>query len=211
MKYILGKKLGMSQTFDEGGNVVPVTLIEAGPCVITQIRNETKDGYDAVQLGFGRKKNISKPLQGHFKKSGNFRWVREFRIKDRETETGGEDTRAGIKVGDAITARVFKEGDIVNVSGVSKGKGFQGVVKRHGFHGSPASHGTKHTLRAPGSIGSSFPEHVFKGMRMGGRMGGESVTVKNLKVVKVDSENNLIAIEGAVPGNRNTLVEIRSN
>lgn len=204
-KFLLGTKIGMSQAFDDKGNVVPVTVIEAGPCVITQVKTRENDGYEAVQLGFGDKKKLSKPLEGHFKKLGRFRYVREFRIR--------ENPNVKIQIpntGDKIDVSIFEEGEKVKVSGVSKGKGFQGVVKRHGFHGAPASHGTKHNLRAPGSIGSSFPEKVFKGMRMAGRMGSERVSVKNLRVVKVDPEHNLIAVKGAIPGSRGTLVEIRS-
>lgn len=215
MKFLLGIKLGMSQVFTDDGKVIPVTVIEAGPCVVSQIKTKDKDGYEAVQLGFGNKKKISKPLKGHFKNLGNFRYIREYRIQkipNSKFPVKGEvrQGRQIPKLGDKIDVGVFEEGDKVKVSGISKGKGFQGVVKRWGFHGAPASHGTKHNLRAPGSIGSSFPEKVFKGLKMAGRMGGERVSVKNLKVVKVDPENNLIAVKGAIPGSRGTLVEIRS-
>ncbi len=212
MKFILGKKLGMSQVFSEDGRAVPVTVIEAGPCVVTQVRTQEKDGYDAIQIGLGVKKKVSKPLEGHFKELEKFRWVREFRISV-ESEKGKKEEKQGgkdLKRGDKIDVSVFEEGEKVKVSGISKGKGFQGVVKRHGFHGGPASHGQKHTLRAPGSIGSAFPEKVFKGMKMAGRMGSERVSTKNLRVVKIDPENNLIAVGGAVPGNRGSLIEIRS-
>jgi len=199
----------MSQVFDENGRVIPVTLVEAGPCFITQIKTKEKDGYEAIQVGFGKKKlkNISKSLKGHLEKSqisnlksqnSGTRYLREFRIEKPE-----------LKLGDEITVDVFKEGDEVKVSGISKGKGFQGVVKRHGFKGGPASHGTKHTLRAPGSIGSSFPERVWKGKKMAGRMGSDRVTIKGLKIIKVNKENNLLAIKGAVPGRKGTLLEVR--
>lgn len=218
-KFILGKKLGMSQVFAEDGRAVPVTVIEAGPCVVIQVRTQEKDGYDAIQIGLGVKRKVSKPLEGHFKGLEKFRWTREFKIsaeggsvsagKNKEKKGKKEDEK-GFKRGDKIDVSVFEEGEKVKVSGISKGKGFQGVVKRHGFHGGPASHGQKHTLRAPGSIGSAFPEKVFKGMRMAGRMGSERVSTKNLQVVKIDPENNLIAVKGAVPGNRGSLIEIRS-
>lgn len=197
MKFILGLKLEMSQVFDEKGNVIPVTLIEAGPCEVTQIKTKEKDGYTAVQVGFKKIekiKKIKKPLQ---KKP--FRYLQEFRNKIEE-----------FKVGQKINVSVFKEGDMVLVSGFSKGKGFQGVVKRWKFAGRPATHGTKHELRTPGSTGSRFPQRVIKGKKMPGRMGFERITVKNLKVVKVDSENNILAVKGAVPGRRGSFLEIRS-
>ena len=195
MKFILGKKLKMTQIFDKEGRVIPVTLIKSGPCKILQIKTKEKDGYSAVQVGFEKlkEKKVKKP-----QKNKPFRYIREFRIKDdKEFEVGKE-----------INVDIFEKGDIVNVSGISKGKGFQGVVKRHGFKGGPATHGTKHTLRAPGSIGSAFPERVWKGKKMAGRMGGNKVTIKNLQIVEVDKENNLLAIKGAIPGRKGTLVEI---
>jgi len=195
-KFILAKKLEMSQVFDENNRVMPVTLLEATPCTITQVRTMENDGYEAVQLGFGESKKINKPLKGHLKDLGNFKYSREF--KD------GHD----LKIGDKIDVSIFKEGDKVMAIGVSKGKGFAGVVKRHGFRGGPASHGNKHSLRAPGSIGSSFPERVIKGKKMAGRMGCDTVTVKNLKVIRVNTDNNLIALKGAVPGPRNSLIKI---
>lgn len=223
MEFILGKKIGMSQIFDKDGNVVPVTVIEAGPCFITQIKTKEKDGYSAVQIGFGDKKKLTKPLQGHLKRivspsfartsisagksadkqelTMNFRWLKEFKIEN------GKD----FKEGDKVMVDNFKEGDSVKISGIAKSKGFQGVVKRHHFRGFPASHGTKHGLRTSGSIGSSFPQRVFKGLRMAGRMGGGRITVKNLEVAKVDVENNLLAVKGAVPGKKGTFLEIRKN
>ena len=203
MKFILGLKLGMSQIFDEKGKVVPVTLIEAGPCIVTQIKTKEKDGYWAVQIGFGEAKKVTKAIAGHLKKLGKLLFLREFRNKEPKIDD------KELKRGDRIDVSVFQEGDKVKVSGLSKGKGFAGVVKRWHFHGRPATHGTKHELRTPGSVGSSFPERVIKGKKMPGRMGFERVTVRNLKVVKVDKENNLLAIKGAVPGAKGTLLEIR--
>ena len=196
MKFILGKKLGMSQIFDEKGNVIPVTLIEAGPCEILQLKTKQKDGYEAIQIGFEKitkKKKIKKPL-----KNKPFRWLCEFKNNIKE-----------YKVGQKIDASIFKEGDKVSISGISKGKGFAGAVKRWGFSGRGASHGVKHEARTLGSVGSSFPERVIKGKKMPGRMGSERVTVKNLKIVKIDKENNLMAVKGAVPGRRGTFLEIR--
>lgn len=198
-KFILGQKIGMSQIFDKEGKVIPVSVIEAGPCVVIQIKSSENDGYQAVQIGFGTRKKISKPMAGHLKNLGKFRHLREFKGV------------ADLKVGDKIEVGIFQEGDRVKVSGVSKGKGFQGVVKRHGFSGGMASHGNKDRLRAPGSIGTSFPEHVRKGRRMAGRMGFDRVSVKDVKIVKVDQENNILAVKGAVPGRRGTLLEILSH
>jgi large subunit ribosomal protein L3 len=199
MKAILGEKIGMSQIFDTEGNVIPVTLVRVTPNTVVQTRTKEKDGYEAVQVGAGERKvkNIKKPQQGHFKDLGNFRHVKEFRGINAD-------------VGSKIDASVFQEGDIVKVTGISKAKGFQGVVKRHGFHGAPATHGTKHAHREPGSIGATWPQRVIKGMRMAGRMGGVQITTKGLKVAKVDAENNLIAIKGAVPGKPGTLLKIIS-
>lgn len=194
MKFILGLKLEMSQIFDEKGNVVPVTLIEAGPCQVTQLKTKEPDGYQAVQVGFKKiekKKKIKKPMKGK-----PFRFLREF--KDGK-----------YKVGDMIDVSIFQEGDKIKVSGISKGKGFQGGVKRWGFSGRNATHGVKHEHRTLGSVGSSFPERVIKGRKMPGRMGFERVTVKNLDIVKVDKENNLLVVKGAIPGRRGTLLEIR--
>jgi len=194
----------MSQIFDEKGNVIPVTLIEAGPCQVLQVKTEDNDGYEAIQVGFDKitkKKKITKT-----KKKKPFRFIREFSAPGGSAG-GGKNNQ--YKVGDKIDTSVFKEGDIVSVSGTSKGKGFQGAVKRWGFSGRGASHGVKHEARTLGSVGSSFPERVIKGRKMPGRMGFERVTVKNLKVVKVDPGNNLIAVRGAVPGRRGTLLEIR--
>lgn len=200
MKFILGKKLAMTQVF-KGDKSIPVTLIESGLNFVAQVKTKDNDGYNAVQVGFGerKEKNIKKPQRGHLKNLGNLRWLREFRVDGAE-----------LKIGDEVKLNNFAVGDKVNVIAISKGKGFQGVVKRHGFSGGPKSHGQKDRHRAPGSIGSSFPEHVLKGMRMAGRMGGDRVTVKNLEVIEVDIENNLIALKGAVPGRRGTLVMLKS-
>jgi len=199
MKFILGKKLESAQIFGQEGKIIPVTLVLAGPCFVTQIKNKEKDGYQAVQIGFFEKKEkkTNKPERGHLGKNPNLRYLREFRAENPE-----------MKLGDEIKIDIFKEGDKVKVSGTSKGKGFQGVVKRHGFGGGPKSHGQKHRLRAPGSIGATFPERVPKGRRMAGRMGGERTTIKNLEIVKVDVEENILAIKGAIPGNRGALLEI---
>ena len=203
MKFILGLKLGMAQVFDEKGNVIPITLIEAGPCLVTQIKTREKDGYSAVQIGFGEAKKVTKAIAGHLKRLIKLLFLREFRNKEPKIND------KELKRGDKIDVSVFQEGDKVKVSGLSKGKGFAGVVKRWHFRGRPATHGTKHELRTPGSVGTSFPERVIKGKKMAGRMGGERVTVKNLKVVKVNPEKNLLAIKGALPGRRGTLLEIR--
>ncbi len=203
MAGILGLKVGMTQIFDENGLVVPVTVIKAGPCYVTQIKTKEKDGYNAVQLAFydAKEKRVTKPLKGHFEKAGVSpkRFLVEFDF--------GEEH--GLNVGDQVNVDILKEGTQVKVSGTSKGKGFQGVVKRHHFNGGPKTHGQSDRWRAPGSLGqSSYPSRVFKGLRMAGRMGGKRTTLKNVKVVKVDAENNLLFLKGAVPGSRNSLVEI---
>jgi large subunit ribosomal protein L3 len=199
MKFLLGKKIGMTQLFLEG-KMVPVTLVEAEPSQITQVKTKEKDGYSALQLGFEKitkQKKIKKTMKGK-----EFKNLREFRLTVEEM--------GNYKAGDKIETTVFNEGDEVKVAGISKGKGYQGAVKRWGFKGRlSATHGTKHELRTLGSTGSSNPDHVRKGRKMSGRMGAERVTVKNLKIVKIDKENNLIAIKGAVPGRMGTLLEIR--
>jgi len=184
--------------------MVPVTLIEAGTCYITQIKTEEKDGYDSLQIGCFEAKKLTKPEEGHLKKiDKKLRFLRECRVKNKE------DLK-GFKEGDAIDISIFKQGQVVSVSGISKGKGFAGVIKRWGFHSKPATHGQKHEERALGSVGSRFPQHVIKGKKMAGHLGSERVTVKNLKVAKVDKENNLLAVEGAIPGRRGALIEIRA-
>ncbi|OIP79325.1 MAG: 50S ribosomal protein L3 [Candidatus Portnoybacteria bacterium CG_4_8_14_3_um_filter_44_10] len=195
-KFILAKKIGMTQIFDETGSVIPVTLVEAGPCYVAQIKIKEKDGYEAAQVGFWESKRLSKPQKGHLSRVKNLKYLREFKTGEK------------YEIGQEIKADIFQAGEPVKVSGISKGKGFAGVVKRYGFRGATASHGTKHALRQPGSIGSSYPERVRRGLKMAGRMGSERVTIKNLKIVNVDSENNIIAIGGAVPGRRGTLLEI---
>jgi large subunit ribosomal protein L3 len=204
MKFTLGIKQNMTQIFDADGNVHPVTVLLTGPVVVTQVKSADKDGYHAVQVGFGNRnaRNIKKAQKGQFKELGNFMHVKEFRLEgSKETYT----------VGDKIDLTSFKEGDKVTVSAISKGKGFQGVVKRHGFHGGPRSHGQKHSEREPGSIsgGTRNGGRVPMGMRMAGRMGSDRITVKNLKVTQINPEAGLIMIKGAIPGRRGTLVEIR--
>lgn len=185
----------MSQIFNEKGEIVPVTVIKAGPCFITQIKNKEKDGCEGIQIGFEKLKEnkITKS-----KKKKPYRILKEFKAMSEA------------KVGDKISVDIFKQGDKVSASSISKGKGFQGVVKRHGFSGGPATHGHRHVLRTPGSIGSAFPQKVFKGKKMPGRAGGERITVSNLKIVSIDSKNNALAIKGAIPGPNGELVEIRS-
>lgn len=190
----------MTQTWSDKGRVVPVTVMEAGPCVITQIKTREQDGYVAVQMGFGLKKlkNTSKALQGHYKELSPARFVKEFR--------GPADE--GMARGAKLDVSIFSPGDIVKITGISKGKGFQGVVKRHGFHGHPATHGHKDQLRMPGAIGAGGVQHVRKGQRMAGRMGGEQATVRNLQVVSVDKDKHQLTVKGAVPGARGSLLVI---
>ncbi len=204
MKFILGQKKEMTQIW-QGNTVVPVTKVLAGPCVVVQVKTKEKDGYQAVQIGFGQRKakNIKKPQKGHLKGLGSFAYLREFRL---DKDNGQPPL---LKPGDVITAETFALGDKVKVTGISKGRGFQGVVKRHKFAGAPASHGTKDQLRMPGSIGATGPAHVFKGRRMPGHMGVDRVTVANLEIVKIDKEKNILYIKGAVPGARDSLVLIK--
>lgn len=204
MKGLLGKKLGMTQVFDEQGQLIPVTVLQVGPCQITQIKKTETDGYNAVQIGFEDKKEkqVTKPLQGHFKKAGvkPKKHLAEIRV----------DNLSEYKVGDELKADLFAVNDKVNITAVSKGKGFTGVVKRWGFRGGPASHGA-HFHRAPGSIGSSAtPSRVAKGRKMPGQHGHNQVTVRNLKVVKVDVENSLLLVEGAVPGPKGAIVKVKT-
>ena len=204
MSGLIGRKIGMTSLFDENGKNIPCTVIEAGPCVVTQVRTEEVDGYSALQLGFDDKKakSSNKSLDGHFKKAGTT-------AKKKVVEFQGFEEE--YKLGDSISVSHFEEGEFVDVSGVSKGKGFQGVVKRHGFAGvGQATHGQHNRLRAPGSIGAaSYPARVFKGMRMAGRMGGDKVKVQNLRVLKVVAEKNLLVVKGAVPGHKNAFVTIQ--
>lgn len=209
MKALLGRKLGMTQLFDENGNVARVTIVQAGPCVVTQLKTDELDGYEAVQIGFEAAKKAAKPQAGHATHDGvTPKVVREFRGKAEVDGSGEAEESTALKVGDALKVEQFEAGDAVEVVGTSKGKGFAGTVKRHNFSTGPKSHGS-HNYRAPGSIGSGYPQHVMKGMRMAGRMGGERTTVKGLKIVHVDSANNLLAISGAVPGPRKGVVMIR--
>ena len=201
MSGLIGKKIGMTSIFDENGKNIPCTVIEAGPCVVTQVRTEEVDGYEAVQLGFDDKKTANKAAEGHAKKAGTT-------AKRRVVEFQGFEEE--YKLGDTITVEHFAEGEFVDISGTSKGKGFQGVVKRHGFAGvGQATHGQHNRLRAPGSIGAaSYPARVFKGMRMAGQMGNEKVKVQNLRVLKVVPEKNLLVVKGCVPGHKNAYVII---
>ncbi|MDD5012875.1 MAG: 50S ribosomal protein L3 [Candidatus Pacebacteria bacterium] len=193
MKCILGKKIEMTQVYDEKGNVIPVTLVKAGDCNVLQVKTKEKDGYSAIKIGFEDlpERKIKKTRTG-------FRYVKEF-----ECEEGS------FNVGDVIEAGVFEQGNKVKVSGISKGKGFQGGMKRWGFHGKEASHGVKHEHRTIGSIGCSTPSRVIKGRKMPGRMGSDRVTVKGLEIIKIDKKNKIIAIKGAIPGRRGTLLEIK--
>ena len=195
MKFIIGRKLEMSQRYRPTGEVVPVTLVKVEPCVVTQVKTSEKDGYTALQIGTGSKRHLAKPQVGHLKASGdhgNLATLREFRV----------DSVEGIAPGAVCEVESFVSGDVIDVTGISKGKGFQGVVKRWGFAGGPASHGHKDNLRMPGSIGSGGIQHVLKGLKMAGRMGGDQVTVQNLEIVEVLSDKGLIAVKGAVPGAR---------
>ena len=197
MKFILGQKIGMSQMFDKNGKLTPVTLISAGPCFVLQKKTKEKEGYEALQVGFRKiekKDKIGKSMKGK-----EYKNIKEYLGADEN-----------LKVGDEINASTFVEGDILKVSGMSKGKGFQGGVKRHGFHGRRATHGVKHEHRTIGSTGSRFPQHVIKGRKMPGRMGYERISVKGLKLMKVDKESNLLVLKGAVPGRTGALLEIRA-
>jgi large subunit ribosomal protein L3 len=216
MKALLGTKLGMTQLFDADGNVARVTLIQAGPCVVTQVKTTERDGYNAVQIGFGDAKHQPKPQAGHLKASGsNARVTREIRINDVQPTHPEAKTREAaaaealaLEVGAQIDVTAFEAGDEIQVTGTSKGKGFAGTIKRHNFSRGPKTHGSRN-YRAPGSIGAGYPEHVFKGMRMAGHMGHEQVTVTGLKVVVVDEKLGVIGVSGAVPGPKKGLVMVR--
>jgi large subunit ribosomal protein L3 len=207
MPGLIGKKIGMTSVFTEGGDLVPVTVIKVDPCKVVNIKSKKRDGYDAVQLGFGlrKEKNVSKPLTGYYKKNNftPFVMLKEFK---------GFDT-SKMKIGDEIKVDMFSEGEKIKVKGKSIGKGFQGVMKRHGFGGvGGTTHGQSDRLRAPGSIGSSsYPSRVFKGQRMAGRMGHKNFTIANLNVVKIDKVENLLMVKGAVPGSVNSIVELLKN
>jgi large subunit ribosomal protein L3 len=203
MKFILGKKIAMTQVFDEAGEVHPVTVIQAGPNIVTQVKAKDKEGYSSVQVGFDAQKSekTRKSLKGHVKELGGFKFIKEFRF---------DDSAHAHKVGDKIDVSAFTSGESIVVSSVSKGKGFQGVVKRHGFGGGRRTHGQKHSEREPGTIGGGLRTRVPSGMRMAGRMGGDRVTVKNLRVVQINPEENLLLVSGAIAGKRGTLVEVRT-
>ena len=199
---IIGRKLGMTQIFRENGKAEAVTAVEAGPCVVIQVKTVAKDGYDAVQLGFGEVKRLKSPLRGHLKGLGEFRYLREFRMSEPETA----------EIGDKVDVSVFKEGDMIDVTGVSKSKGFAGVVKRHGFAGGPKTHGQSDRHRHPGSIGATTsPGRVLKGTRMAGRMGHDRVTVRRLEVCAADADRNLLMVKGALPGGKDGLLLIKKS
>lgn len=202
MKFILGTKQNMVQYFDENGIVIPATVILAGPVVVTQVKTKETDGYNAVQVGMGEQKEhrLSKAEVGHTKDLGNFKMLREFRVDDSSAWNRG----------DTIDVSAFEGGDKIVITGTSKGKGFQGVIKRHGFHGGPRTHGQKHSEREPGSIGGGLRTRVPKGMRMAGRMGSDTISIKNLKVLAVDKDTNQMLISGALPGRRGSIVEVRA-
>jgi large subunit ribosomal protein L3 len=196
---VIGRKLGMTQVFRDNGKAEAVTIVEAGPCIVVQVKTEAKEGYNAAQLGFGKAKKLKSPQRGHLKELGEFRYLREFKLTETEE----------VKVGDKVDVSLFQAGDLVDITGVSKGKGFAGVVKRHGFAGGPKTHGQSDRHRAPGSIGASTsPGRVLKGTRMAGRMGNQRLTVRNLEVLRTDSERNLLLVKGAVPGAKNGLLLI---
>lgn len=205
MKFILGTKERMTQVFDTQGVAHPVTVLRVTPAKVTQVKNKEKDGYEAVQIASGEQKahRVGKAQTGH--QGGSYKHVVEFRPRTGSTESVADLAKDG-----ALDVSVFAEGDVVMVSAISKGKGFQGVVKRYKFSGAPQSHGVKDMVRAPGSIGATGAQRVFKGTRMAGRMGGDRITVKNLKVIAVNKAENILLIKGAVPGRRGTLVEVRS-
>ena len=199
MKAIIGKKIGMTQLFCEDGTVVPVTLIQATPNVVTQVKTKERDGYTAVQIGMGNRKRAAKAQSVAWKNLGTFEVVKEVRLDESNMEVGAK-----------MDVSIFSVGDRVDVVGTSKGKGFQGVVRRHGFHGHNTTHGTKDAVRMPGSIGAGGPQRVFKGMRMAGHMGDKRITVKNLEVAQVRAQENILALKGAIPGSRNSVVLIQA-
>jgi large subunit ribosomal protein L3 len=206
MKALLATKLGMTQLFDEKGRQSSVTLLEAKDCVVTQIKDISTDGYEAIQLGVASSKNIAKPQAGHLKKAkASSRYLKEFRVEQEASDT---DAQSKLSVGDKINTDSFEIGDKVRVQAISKGKGFAGTIKRHNFARGPKTHGS-HNYRAPGSIGAGYPQHVFKGQKMAGRMGTDTVTVRNLEVIYIDSKNNIIGIKGAIPGPKKGLVRVQ--
>jgi large subunit ribosomal protein L3 len=197
---ILGRKVGMTQFFEENGDAVPVTVIATPPCVVVQVKTQETDGYESVQLGFGERRNIKKPLKGHMKGLGDFQYLREMKVDDI----------AAWEVGQKVGCEIFEQGTAVDVSGATVGRGFAGVMKRHGFHGGPKTHGQSDRARAPGSIGAgTSPGRVIKGMKMAGHMGTRSATVKNLKVVRSDPDRGVLIVRGAVPGHEGVLLTVR--
>jgi len=209
MKAVIAKKVGMTQIFDANGVRSGVTVLEVGPCVVTALKTTETDGYNAVQIGYGDAKKLSKTQAGQVKKSGaKSNVLREVRTDAVVEVTEGEEQATALKVGDTLSADLFEVGEKIVVSAVSKAKGFAGTIKRHNFHRGPKTHGS-HNYRAPGSIGAGYPQHVFKGIKMAGQMGHEKVTIKNQKIAMVDVENNLIAVVGSVPGPRRGIVMIK--
>jgi large subunit ribosomal protein L3 len=199
---IFGRKVGMSQLFEESGEAVPVTVIETPPCVVVQVKTKETDGYEAIQVGFGEKKRLKSPEKGHVKDLGKFQYLRELKVDDI----------GGFEVGQKVGCEIFEVGELVDVTGITKGRGFAGVVKRHGFRGGPKTHGQSDRLRAPGSIGSgTSPGRVWKGLRMAGHMGTGSATVKSLRVVRTDPKKGVLIVRGAVPGNEGVLLKIRKS
>ena len=202
IQWIIGRKLGMPQVFKDNGSAETVTVVGAGPCTVVQVKTAAKEGYNAAQLGFGEAKKMKSAQKGHLKEMGNFHYLREFSLADTEE----------VKVGDRVDVSLFKSGDLVDITGVSKGRGFAGVVKRYNFAGGPKTHGQSDRHRAPGSIGASAsPGRVLKGKHMPGRMGNERVTVRNLEVIQTDTERNMLLVKGAVPGAKNGLLLIRKS
>ncbi|MEE2881668.1 MAG: 50S ribosomal protein L3 [Chloroflexota bacterium] len=200
LRGFLGKKIGMSQVFRDNGEVVPVTVIQAGPCAVTQIKNQKTDGYNAIQLGFGAAKNLNKPERGHLKNNEPVKHLREVKT----------DSLDEYSVGQQISVEIFEVGEKIDVIGTTKGRGFAGTMKRHGFHGGPKTHGQSDRARAPGSIGGgTTPGKVYKGLKMAGHMGNERVTIKNLEILQIDQDRNLLVVKGGVPGAPNGLLIIR--
>ena len=200
LRGFLGKKIGMSQVFRDNGEVVPVTVIQAGPCAVTQIKNQKTDGYNAIQLGFGVTKNLNKPERGHLKNNEPVKHLREVKT----------DSLDEYSVGQQISVEIFEVGEKIDVIGTTKGRGFAGTMKRHGFHGGPKTHGQSDRARAPGSIGGgTTPGKVYKGLKMAGHMGNERVTIKNLEILQIDQDRNLLVVKGGVPGAPNGLLIIR--
>lgn len=199
-KFILGEKLGMTTVFKDG-EALPATIIKAGPCVVTNLKSKDKDKYSAVQIGYGEKKRVKKPELGQVHNLGKFKVIKEIRLPEDPKD---------LKIGDQITVDIFEVGDKINITGISKGKGFQGVVKRWGFRDGPRTHGQTTKMRHPGSIGATTPQRVIKGHKMAGRTGGKRICVRNLEILDIDKENNIILVKGSVPGNRKSVLEIRS-